>query len=113
MRAAYTSHEDTPITSEEKRRVTSFHANLIEYGAELELIANIINTSRLQFLSLLDIVSNANYDKSINLQHPDRLRRFLFDTVFHWLFGRLGGTDQNVEQLKSNVDILMANKNVQ
>ena len=34
----------------------------------------------------------------------DRPKRSMFGTVFHWLFGRLGGTDQNVEQLKSNVD---------
>ena len=37
----------------------------------------------------------------------------MFGTVFHWLFCRLGGTDKNVEQLKSNVDILLANQNVQ
>ena len=41
---AYTPHEDTLITAEEKR-ITSFHAILIECSAELELIMNIINTS--------------------------------------------------------------------
>ena len=34
----------------------------------------------------------------------------MFGSVFHWLFDGLGGTDQNVEQLKCNVDILMANQ---
>ena len=29
----------------------------------------------------------------------------MFGTVFHWLFGGLGEIDQNVEELKSNVDI--------
>ena len=34
-------------------------------------------------------------------------------TVFHWLFGgSWEEKDQNVEQLKNNVDILMANQNV-
>ena len=33
--------------------------------------------------------------------------------MLHWLFGGSGGTDQNVEQLKNNVDILMANQNIQ
>ena len=37
----------------------------------------------------------------------------MFGTVFHWLFSNLGGTDQHVEQLKNNVDILMANQNIQ
>ena len=37
----------------------------------------------------------------------------MFGTVFHWLFGELGRTHYNVEQLKSNVDILIANQNIQ
>ena len=74
---AYTSHEDIPITPEEKRRKTSFHAILIEYSAELELTTNIINTSRIQFLSLLDIVSNTNHDESINSGYPDLALYFL------------------------------------
>ena len=37
----------------------------------------------------------------------------MFGTVFHWLFGGLEGTDQNVEQLKSHLYILMTNQNVQ
>ena len=44
---AYTPHEDTPITPEEKRKITSFHTILVEYSAEIELITNIKNTSRL------------------------------------------------------------------
>ena len=110
---AHTSHEVAPVAPEEKRRVTSFHTILIECSAECEMIANIINTSRLQFLSLLDIVSNANHDESINSQQPDRSKRSVFGHLFHWLFSRLGGTDLNLEQLKSNVDILMANQNIQ
>ena len=46
---AYTPHEDTPITPEEKRRITSFHAILVECSAGIELITNIINASRIQF----------------------------------------------------------------
>ena len=56
---AYNPHEDTPITPEEKKIITSFHTILIDCSAKIELIAN-INTSRIQFLSLLDIVSNIN-----------------------------------------------------
>ena len=33
--------------------------------------------------------------------------------MFHWLFGGSGGNDHNVEHLKNNVDILMANQNIQ
>ena len=62
---------------------------------------------------MLDEVSNTNCDEYIDSQYPDRLKRSVLGTVFHWLFGRLGGTNQNVEQLKCNVDMLMANKNVQ
>ena len=43
----YTLHKDTPITPEEKRRITSFHAILIDCSAELGLITNVINTSAL------------------------------------------------------------------
>ena len=61
----------------------------------------------------MDIVSNINCGEYIDSQYPERSKRCVFGTVFHWLFGGLGGTDQNVEQLKGNVDILMANQNVQ
>ena len=101
---AYTPHEDTHITPEEKRRITSFCTILIECSAEIELITNIINTSRIWFLSLLDIVSNTYCDEYLDSQYPNRSKRSAFGTIFHWLFGTLGGTDQNVEQLKSNVD---------
>ena len=70
-------------------------------------------TSKVQFLSLLDIVSNTNCNEYKDSQHLDRSKRSALGTVFHWLFGGSGGTDQNIEQLKSNVDILMANQNVQ
>ena len=40
-------------------------------------------------------------------------RDLCLGTVYHWLFCDLGGTDQNVEQLKNNVGILMANQNIQ
>ena len=73
----------------------------------------IINTSRIQFLRLLHIVSNTNCDEYIDPHYPDGSKRSVLDTVFYWLFGGLGGTDQNIEQLKSNVDILMAYQNVQ
>ena len=69
---AYTPHDDKPITPEEKRKITSFHTFMIECSAEIELIVNIINTSRIQFLSLLDIVSNTNCDEYIYSQYPDR-----------------------------------------
>ena len=98
---AYNSQEDMPMTPEEKRRITSFHAIWIEFSAEIELIMNIINTSRIQFLSLLDIVSNTNHDKYIDSQYPERLKRSVLGTVFPWLYGRLGGTGQNIEQLKA------------
>ena len=35
---AYTTHEDAPITPEEKRRITSFHTILIACIGEIELI---------------------------------------------------------------------------
>ena len=61
---AYTPYNrERPITPEDKSRRTSFHATLIECSAEIELIVNIINTLRIQFLSLLDIVSNTNCDE--------------------------------------------------
>ena len=44
---SYTLHEDTPITPEEKRRITSYNVIWREYSAECELIVTIINTSRL------------------------------------------------------------------
>ena len=44
---AYTPHDDTPIPPEEKRRITSFHTIVIECSAEIELIMNIKNTSRI------------------------------------------------------------------
>ena len=110
---AYTPCEGTTITPEEKRRIASFHPILLGLSAETELIANIINLSRLQFLSLLDIVWNANHEEYIDSWCIDRPKRSVFGSVFHWLFGGLGGTDQNVEQLNSNVDTLMAKQNVQ
>ena len=91
----------------------SFHTILIECSAEIELIANVINTSWICFLSLLDIVSNMNYDEYLDSQHLDIPKRSVFGTVFHWLFGGSGRTEQNVEQLKNNVDILMTNQNIQ
>ena len=110
----YTSYnKDRPISLEEKGKTTSFQAILVEYITEIELISNIINTSQIQFLHLLDIVSNMSHDEYIGVQSFDRSKRSVFGTVFHWLFGGSGGTDQNVEQLKSNVDILMANQNIQ
>ena len=102
-------NKNRPTTPEEKGRITSFHAILIECSTEIELIAIIINTSQIWFLSLLDIVSNMNHDEYIDLWHLERSKRSVFGTVFHWLFGGLGGTDQDVELLKRNVDILMAN----
>ena len=110
----YTSYnKDRPITLKEKGRTTSFHAIITEHIPEIELISNIINTSWIQFLSLLDIVLNKKHDKYIDSHNFDRLKRSVFGTVFDWLFGGLGGTDQNVEQLKNNVDILKANQNIQ
>ena len=41
------------------------------------------------------------------------MKEICIGTIFHWLFGGSGGTDQNVEQLKSNLDILMASQNIQ
>ena len=58
----YNLYKGTTITPEEKRRINSFHSILLECSAEFELIANIINTSRIKFLSLLDIISNSNHD---------------------------------------------------
>ena len=54
-----------------------------------------------------------NHDEYIDSFHFNRSKRSVFGTTFHWLFGGSGWTDQNVEQLKSNVDILMANQNIQ
>ena len=54
-----------------------------------------------------------NHDEYIDSQHFDISKRSVFGTVFHWLFGRSGGTDKNVEKLKSNLDILMATQNIQ
>ena len=45
-------------------------------------------------------MSNANHDRSLHSRYPDRSKRPVFDTVFHWLFGRLGGNDQNVETIE-------------
>ena len=54
----------------------------------------------------MDIVSNANHDKFMNSSRDLYLALYFFGYS-------VGGTDQNVEQLKSNVDILMANQNAQ
>ena len=62
---------------------------------------------------MLDITSNPNHERYTDSQHFNKPKRSVFGTVFHWLFSRLGGYDQNVEQLKSNVDILMASQNIQ
>ena len=40
---AYASHDNTPITPEEKRRITSFNTILIESSAELEFNKFIYN----------------------------------------------------------------------
>ena len=106
-------NKDRPSTPEEKSRIISFYAISIMYSAEIELIVNIINTSRIQFLSLLGIVSNTNCDEHMDSWHLDRSKRSVLGTVFHWLFGGSGGTDQNIEELKCNMDILMANQNIQ
>ena len=63
---AYSPHKDTPITPEENSIITSFHTILVEWSAEIELIANIINKSRILYLSLLDIMSNTNHDGYID-----------------------------------------------
>ena len=52
---AYNPYKGTSSTPEERRR-TSFHTILLECSAEIEMSANITNTSRIQFLSLLDKV---------------------------------------------------------
>ena len=61
----------------------------------------------------MDIILNTNCEDYTDPQHFDRPKSSMFGTALHRLFGGLGGTDQNVEQLKSNVDILMANQNIQ
>ena len=59
---AYNPYKGTTITSEERMRINSFHSILLECSTEVALIANIINTSRIQFLSLLDIISDPNHE---------------------------------------------------
>ena len=44
---AYNPYKGTSSTPEERRRMPSFHTILLEYSAEIELITNIINTSRI------------------------------------------------------------------
>ena len=87
-------NKDRPSSPEEKSRTVSFHAILIECSAKTELIANIINTLRIWFLSLLDIVSNTNHNEYIDSCHLDRSKRSVLGTVFHLLFGGSEGTDQ-------------------
>ena len=40
-------------------------------------------------------------------------KKSVFSSVFRWHFGGLGGIDENVQWLKNNVDILMANHHLQ
>ena len=63
---AYNPYKGTSSTCEERRRRISFHAISLECSAENEWIANIINTSRIQFLGWLDIVSNTNCDEHVD-----------------------------------------------
>ena len=71
----------------------------------------LITNSHSWFIRTLDLISDEN--SSADEQEPWRAKRSVSGSDFRWLFGGLGDTDENVQQLKDNVDILMSNQHLQ
>ena len=108
----YTSvNNDQPITYKEKSPTQSFLKILAECLEEVKLISALITNSPSQFVRILDLIPDDN--SSVDGQQPQRSKRSVFGGVFRWLFGGLGSTDENVQWLKHNLDILMSNQHLQ
>ena len=73
----------------------SFHNILAECIEEVKLISALITNCHSQFVRTLDLISDDN--SSADEQEPQRSERSVFGSVFRWLFGGLGSTDENVQ----------------
>ena len=88
-------NRDQPIMYEEKRHMQSFHKILAECIEEVKLITALITNSHSQCIRILDLTSDDN--SRTDEQEPRRSKRSVFGSVIRWLFGGLGGTDENVQ----------------
>ena len=84
---------------------------LVECIEEVKLISTMITNSQSWFIIILDLISDDNL--SADEQELWKSKWSAFASVFRWLLGGICSTDENVQWLKDNVDILMSNQQLQ
>ena len=81
----------------------------MHWGGQIDL--STVTNSHSQFIRILDVIPD-DY-ASAEKQEPWRSKGSVFGNVFKWLFRGLDCTDDNIQWLKDNVDILMSNQHLQ